>query len=497
MNHQTQRLTKYLIIGLLLVHLIPVWAFKFIPTQDGLNHVYNAYILKEYNNPNYTKFRQVYDLNIRPFPNWVSHAFFFAALHFVPPLIAEKIFVTLCVSLVPLSFFYFLHSVDKRLWFFGFLGFLYSYNVLLHLGFYNFAISVPVSFFTLGYWWKHRENLSYVNAIILNLLLFTAYFCHLFSFSLLIASIPVLALTSAVLPWDEPKPLKQRVWMLLRSAGCLMPACIVLLICLLLNPEEKTASYWNLKDLWKFFVSVKSLVYYNDRYEVISWFLLGFMGLCFLSTLWFKFRHSFHQRDGFLILFVVLTVLYFRLPWSYGPPAWINDRINLFLFPVLAAWFSFSYHKWIKTGMIAIMIILSLAHLVLTVRDYDLLNKDMEEFTSGAGLIAENSAVSILTNDYQFAENHGEIKYLSPFYHDTCYYCLGNGSHYVANYEPKYAYFPLQYKPGYWKFEYNGVIDYMLVWHMDENSPEVAQLKQNYRLIHQTRNLKLFQYRNR
>ena len=61
---------KYLVIALLLLHLVPIWAFKFIPTQDGLNHIYNAYILKDYNNPEYTKLREVYYLNVRPFPNW-------------------------------------------------------------------------------------------------------------------------------------------------------------------------------------------------------------------------------------------------------------------------------------------------------------------------------------------------------------------------------------------------------------------------------------------
>ena len=138
---------------------------------------------------------------------------------------------------------------------------------------------------------------------------------------------------------------------------------------------------------------------------------------------------------------------------------------------------------------------LSLAHLVLTVYDYNLLNKDMEEFTSGAGVIEDNSSITIMTNDYYYAQNHGTIKYLSPFFHDTCYYCFGNGSHYVGNYEPKYAYFPLKYKEGYWKFEYKGVIDYVLVWHLDDNSPEVVQLKQDYNLIHQTENMKLFKHK--
>jgi len=505
-------LPKYIIIGLLLLHLIPIWAFKFIPTQDGINHVYNAYILKEFNNPNYTQYRQVYDLNIKPFPNWTSHIFFYLALYVAPPLVAEKLFVSICVLLVPLSFFYFMSSVDKRLWFFGFLGFLYSYNLLLHLGFYNFSLSVPLYFFLLGYWWKYRNQLNWKHGLIINLLLMLIYFSHLFSFALSLLSISLLTLTSALLSYNEPKPFKERLWAFLRSAISLVPSCIAFLLCILINPEEKITSYKPLKELWEFFYSVKSLVYFNDRYRVISWVLIGFISLCILLTLFVKFwtifkkekagnhiiyRIFLDQRFGFLILSAVITVLFFKIPWAYGPPAWLNDRMNLFIFPVLLAWFAFSFPKWLKVGLVAVMIVMSLAHLGLTTYDYNLLNKDLKEFTAGVGLIKDNSVISIIpSTDFFYAPNHGTIKYLSPFTHDICYYCFGNGSHYAGNYEPKYAYFPLQYKPGYWKFEYQGIIDYMIVWHTDDSNPEVAQVIKDYDLIFSTENMRLFKHKS-
>ncbi len=507
MDHKS---AKKIIFILLLIHIIPLWIFKFIPTQDGINHVYNAYILKEYNNPVYTKYREVYSLNIKPFPNWVSHAFFYLALYIMPPLIAEKVFVSLYMILTPLSFFYFYKSIDKRLWTFGFLGFLYNYNVLLHLGFYNFVFSVPLYFFTIGYWWRYREKLNSTHAIIINILLIFVYFSHLFSFALALLSVPLLSFTSAILPWDEPKSIKNRFWIFLRSNIYILPCYIILVLCLLLNPEEKTAGYKSSKELWDFFISIKSLVYFNDRYIYISWVLLGVMCLFFVLTLYFKIRSLFvenkgklknflKQSDGFFLLFVVLTILFFKLPWAYGPPAWINDRVNLFLFPVLTAFFVFRFPDWLKVTKVAVIILLSLAHLGLTIYDYNLLNKDMKEFTSGAGLIAGDSTITIRTRDmagdFHNAENHGTIKYLSPFFHDTCYYCFGNGSHYVGNYEPKYAYFPLRYKEGYWKFEYKGTIDYILTWFMDENSPEIEELKKDYRIIHKTKNMMLFRHK--
>jgi hypothetical protein len=425
----------------------------------------------------------------------------------MPPLIAEKIFVTIYILLVPLSFFYFYKAVDKRLWFFGFLGFLFSYNVLFHLGFYNFALSVPLYFFILGYWWKNRESLLWREGLILNGLLVFTYFSHLFSFALALLSISLLAFFSAILVCSEYKSIKERFWMFALSILWLVPSYVILLLNILLNPEEKVKTYTPLKELWNYFISIKSLVYFNDKYVIVSRVLLVFMALCFLSTIFImiwsiigkkgKIKDIiFNQRFGFLILFGVVTALYFKIPWAYGPPAWLNDRANLFIFPILTAWFAFSYPKWLKVGMIAIIVILSLWHLSLTIYDYNLLNKDMKEFTSGVGLIEDDSAISILTNDYFFAPNHGTLKYLSPFFHDTCYYCFGNGSHYVANYEPKYVYFPLRYREGYWKFEYKGIIDYVLVWGMDDNSAEVMQLKADYDLIHSTENMRLFKHKS-
>ncbi|MGB9597430.1 MAG: hypothetical protein ACPL7B_14205 [Candidatus Poribacteria bacterium] len=519
---RTEFYIKYLITGLLIIHLIPIWSFKFIPTQDGINHVYNAYILKEYNNPNYTKYREVYDLNIRPFPNWTSHAFFFVALYILPPLIAEKVFVTFCVALMPFSFFYFFRSIDKRLWFLGFLGFLYSYNVLLHLGFYNFAISVPLYFFTVGYWWKNRIKMNRKKWIIINLLMMFLYFSHFFSFTWALVSVGLLTITSVILSWDQPKSYKERLGVLIRSAIYFSPSLIVFLICGLINPEDRTKSYKPFKELLEYFLSVKSLVYYNDRYRPISWVLLGLIGFCLLLTIFVLFWHFFrakkgdhrfyriflNQRLGFLLLAIVLTVLYFKIPWAYGPPAWLNDRANLFILPVLAGWFTFSYPKWLKIGVTALIIVLSLAHLGLTIYDYNLLNKDLKELTAGAGLIKDDSTIGIVTDDFYSVPNHGTIKYLSPILHDTCYYCFGNGSHYIGNYEPKYVYFPLQYKFGYWKNKYQGITDYILLWQMNDKNIDVVQivlentdiekfyLKDDYELIFSTEYIKLFKHKS-
>ena len=109
---QTPKIGSQLLIAiLLLLHLLPIWGFKYFPTQDRLSHRYNAHILKSYPNPDNHLRRQVYDLRLTLFPNWSSHLILLALMYLFPPLICEKILLTICITLTPLSLFYFLHSV--------------------------------------------------------------------------------------------------------------------------------------------------------------------------------------------------------------------------------------------------------------------------------------------------------------------------------------------------------------------------------------------------
>ena len=80
-------------------------------------------------------------------------------MYIVPPLVAEKILLSLIIVLFPLSLFYFLDAMHKGNNLYGFLGFLFSYHYLLHMGFYSFSISVPV-FFVFDYFVKHKEEIG-------------------------------------------------------------------------------------------------------------------------------------------------------------------------------------------------------------------------------------------------------------------------------------------------------------------------------------------------
>ena len=96
---------------------------------------------------------------------------------------------------------------------------------------------------------------------------------------------------------------------LLQFIGYLAPAYFILLNIFLSNPEQRQVGYRPFAYLWDYFINVKSLVYFNDSYLVISWILLGIMSFCLGWTL---IVHIGEKRGGrFDCIIFILRKLYF------------------------------------------------------------------------------------------------------------------------------------------------------------------------------------------
>ena len=148
------RRKRILISLLIILHISPLWVFKYFPTQDGPAHVYNSYVLSVFHDEDSTRLREYYKLNLTLFPNWLAHICMALLMKIFPPLIAEKILLSAIIGLFPLSLFYFLGAVHQGKNLYGFVGFLFSDHYLLHMGFYSFSLSVPLFFFALGLFHK-------------------------------------------------------------------------------------------------------------------------------------------------------------------------------------------------------------------------------------------------------------------------------------------------------------------------------------------------------
>ena len=503
------------VIVLMMIHLLPVWGFKFFPTQDGLSHIYNSYVLKEYHNHENYRLREVYELNATIFPNWTSHALLLLLLYVFPPLVCEKIVLTLCIGLLPLSLFYFINGIAKRNIVFGLLGFLFAYNYLLHMGFYNFVLSMSLFFFTLGYWWRVKDKLRLTNIVVIYILLLVTYVTHYHSYALLVMCLTFFPLFLWVYDalhrgWghkEAPQPLIQRLKEsvgtlkpTLTFIGSLIPAYFILFsyYFYLTNTHGGDSNHKGLEWLNDYFFSMKSLVAFRDDHILIGRVLLVFLAIAFLLTVINRIRQCYQfrasevwketgerlwtrvvtQMDGFLIMAVLITAMFYIAPWSGYSGGWINDRFHLYIFLILIPFFAVNLHRYINYGVAGIIIVLSLWHLGYNVHTYALLNRDIAIALTSDGLYEKDTILTSVPGEWNgLSDSLGfESKYVEPFGHTECLLAVDMGIAYLDNYEANTDHFPLRYK------EKELPADFAIIWRTEY--ADVGGLEEEYDLIH-------------
>jgi hypothetical protein len=168
---------------LVLLHLVPVWAFRYLPTQDGPSHLANAQIIKDYG-ASAAGYEAYFEVRADPVPNWTSHLLLAGLLYVVPPLYAEKLLVSLYIVGFAGTFRYFLGAFGRRCRALSWLGLLFVYNRCFWMGFYNYCLGLILVWLIVGYCVRRRGELRWPQAVVLTLLFPLAYFTHLVSFAL-------------------------------------------------------------------------------------------------------------------------------------------------------------------------------------------------------------------------------------------------------------------------------------------------------------------------
>ncbi len=507
------------VIVLMVLHLLPVWGFKYFPTQDGASHIYNSYVVKEYHKHENYRLREVYELNATVFPNWTSHALLLVLLYVFPPLVCEKIVLTLCIGLLPLSLFYFINGIAKRNMIFGLLGFMYAYNYLLHMGFYNFVLSMSLFFFTLGYWWRVKDKLRLTNIIVIYVLSLVTYLTHYHSYVLLLMSLTFFPIFLSVYDalqgiWghkETSQPLMRRLKEgvatlkpTLSFLGALVPAYFIMFsyYFYLTNTHGGNSNHKGFEWVTDYFFGMKSLVSFRDDHVLIGRVLLVFFAIAIVLTIINRIRASYQfrkseawketgerlwtrvvtQMDGFLIMSVFITAMFFIAPWSGYSGGWINDRFHLYIFLILIPFFAVNAHRYVNYAAAGIIIALSLWHLGYNVHTYTLLNRDITTALSLEGMDAEDTILMSEPGEWGgFSDSLGfEPKYVEPFGHLECLLAVYKGIAYLDNYEADTDHFPLRYKEEEDREE-KYLADFAIIWRTEYG--DVAGLEEEYDLL--------------
>jgi hypothetical protein len=477
--------------ALVVLHVVPFWAFRYFPSQDGPSHVENAYVLANYYEGG-RAYNQFFDVNARPVPNWLSHAALALLMKAFPPLASEKLLLTGYVVLFALSMLYFINSTCGRgkEWL-VLVAFPLVSTYLFHMGFYNFVISFPLSFLAVGYWWRRRDAApGWKWLIALNLILVLVYFASVLSQA--VAVLCVLGL--AVLHYGS------RVRRTLLVAASLLPSCVLPLYFVLASSGEPPGVGGGLAR-WRYLATVGVLTSFDNAEQYVGIALAVILGILVVFALAKRPRWS-RSDGGFLVMAIALVVLYLVAPARALGGGFILWRLSLFPLVIILPWIGARAARSVQIGAGLAAAVLAVVHLGISVHYYALLNRGLEEYTSGASLVGRNETVLPLTFDQK-----GGTERIRVYLHASGYYCLQGGIS-LADYEANETYFPLEYKPELNPFmiirriespqgaispeRYPRPIDWVLLWSAPDEFPARPWIEANYRLAHERGNLRLY-----
>jgi hypothetical protein len=396
---------------LLIVTCLPIWSVKYFVNQDGSAHLYNASLMLEILKGN-SLVNEYYALNSISIPNSTGHWLMVLLLNLFSPFTVTKIMQTL-------TFAGFVAAVGWLRWqtvgraglvTSFLLGAVFAFNWLWFMGFYNFIIGVIGFIFTLGLYYRWRENMCVYRSIILAILLLIVYFSHLISFGMLAASLILLALfvpksnLKQTLLWTflaflPVIPFMITYKLISESGGGIYPQWRYL-------NDPLSISSWisQLRGVDPFVLISRKRFPFSEAissffsiFSPIIWLLFAFilLSLPFLKSLLKKIIFP-KEKLPFLILFVsfVFIALFSPDDFGYSHGSILRERIFICALVFFVPLFNLENNLFLKRSTQLCLLVVIIFQ-TLVVWDYAIrTNRDAEEFLSVRQRIPETGSIA-------------------------------------------------------------------------------------------------------
>ena len=457
-----KRSGNFIFLALVLIHLIPIWAFDYFPSQDGPAHVENASVIRDYHHPDRSILRTYYTFNKNFTPTWFGHLILVGLLYIVPAVTAEKIFLTLYVILFPISVRYALSAIRSENSFLAYMSFPFIYNYTLHLGFYSFCLSLSLFFFMVGYWLKNRDHFNFKKILILTCLSMALYFFHVVSLAMAYLGVAILTIWLILLDFVRDKHSKKskftRLWKICKRRAltvflAFLPTLILLMI--FMQPRglkiKLSRSFGETLYMLRDLLQIEALVSFQRPEFWISLALGIVFWAVFLHIATSKIVHrQFERLDGLIFVIIAYILIFIVSPESISKFEIITPRLNLYPFFALIIWFgTYSYHETVKRTIALVTIAISLTSLGFLITKYAELDDYMKEYLSGQELIQPNTTLLPISFSSNGFSSDGKTLALKakPFLHTSGYIAAEKNVVEFTNYEAgEFDWFPMVFR---------------------------------------------------
>jgi hypothetical protein len=360
-----------LFLGLTLVSLIPVLAFRHFPTLDGPAHLHNANLLG-YLLCGDGFVGEYFTLNNLSTPNWLGHLLIIGVQRLFGSVIAEKAIATLCIAGMAYSFRFLIKTINGNQLQPSYLIFPFTYSFFLYLGFFNFIISIALLFVSIALYLQLKERYSLYKNLAIIILVLLSYFAHPFGFLAYALSVGLFTLMIALHSASNRHYGKLFIHGLVFASTIAIPS-ILYLNYTGGNVVALSSEKYPFGELARWLYRLRPLVVFNFGREQVyttAIFLL-LVSLC-ITIAMNKFlplrglvekgkADSFHS--AWLYAGLVILLLYFIVPNQINSGGYVSDRLNFLVFIFLMVWLS-SY-IWNKKMLATASVVAVLAHLCL------------------------------------------------------------------------------------------------------------------------------------
>lgn len=495
--------TCLLYLLLLTAHISIVWLLPYFPTQDGPSHIYNLAILKDLLNGGQV-WGDYYYSQLRPIPNLGFHIFAYPLLAAFSPQTTERLFITIYLILMALSVPFFMRSFNKPPFPISFFVFPVMFNFNLMMGFYSYAIAVPVFLMAFGYCYQIRKSSLLKRFIIYNILGLIIFYLHLVAFGLFILSLFCLVISES----DRFKdiPLK-----LLNLTFIISPALINLVVYLQNSSKDYDAvpiRYITLADRINDLITFSSATL--SHWQLGSGCLLFYIFIRFLTygvfsaatisknRIYLKLINDETKCLMLLSFALVLICLFFPFMWGNG--SFFNQRfpwvILLVMLPVIHIRAELIPRKLSSSILIFISILVLMVNATIMRQK----STDIEAFLKGLSVNFPKGAYVMTCKPYS------DYFRIDVLMHASAYYGLTKKVIVIGNYEASTKLFPVRFKSSLPAFptidqavyEAKSInwalfpaISYLFVWQADDESNR--KLAPYYRQTYKNGNIAVWQ----
>jgi hypothetical protein len=486
----------------ILLHLLPIWSFRYLPTTDGAAHVANADVLRKYHDPAFDVFRKYYYISREPSPNLAGHLILAGLLYVAPPTVAEKILVSLYVVLFPLAVRYAVKAAHRRAAPLAYLSFPLIYSFLFHQGFYNFCLSFAAFFLVIGYWFGNKDRLTGWKALVLCGLALLLYTCHLFSLMMACGVLAALAGSEwAVEAWKTRRPFGTAATRALFTGAALLPAFVLAVV---YRPSSKDApipdvepwSFSQLKDELLSLAQFSPMTSFRREEQWLGGAVFALFAALAVWTLLSKFRRRYWTgRDVLLVVMIALAGVFIRAVDPASVYYYVPQRALFYAFLIAIPWLAAQpMTRRVRRAVPPIAICAAVAFLASASWKYREFSSQIREFVDVAGgQIAPNRTfLPLVYSPHGLSDwNKPSSTDAAPFYMISGYIAAQRNAVDLRNYEARTDHFPVRFRPELNPYKHlavgrgldeippkidianfrrqGGEIDYVLIWAIPEN----------------------------